>query len=136
MGDLACAQDSDILLIHFPFYTRYGDPINPDGDLEAIAQIHRALVPGGFLLLGVPTTSRTIVAGNAHRIYGPDRLGQMLERFNMLGRVWNGQVFGGWDDIDSVPKLFSDREEIIRNGDIAGTWQFQNWLVLQKTRNS
>jgi hypothetical protein len=113
-------------------YTRYGDPINPDGDLEAMARIHRALVPGGFLLLGVPTLSQTIVQGNAHRLYGPDRLGQMLDGFNMLGRVWNGQVFGRWDDIESVPKLFPELGDINMFSDIQWHWQYQNWLILQK----
>ena len=33
---------------------RYGDPINPNGDLAAMAEFHTLLQPNGHLLLGVP----------------------------------------------------------------------------------
>ena len=92
---------------------RYGDPINPDGDIEAVAQMQKALAPGGFLLLAIPTSATSSVQGDAHRIYGRDRLVQMLEyRFSFLGRVWDGHVFGGWDDEEAVPRLFSTSGEI------------------------
>lgn len=109
---------------------RYGDPINSDGDIEAINQMHRALAPGGYLLLAIPTTDSTRVQGNAHRVYGPDRLAQMIENFDFMGRVWDGYVLGGWGDIDALPKLFSIRSEM----DVA-TWQFQNVLILRKSAN-
>ena len=108
---------------------RYGDPINPNGDLEAMQQIHRALVPGGYLLLAIPTGDNDYIeGGNAHRIYGPDRMAQMLEHFEFIGRVWDGQVFGGWEDVDSTPRLFSTGHEIIP----LPFWQFQNVLILRK----
>jgi len=47
---------------------RYGDPIDPDGDLKAIAELGRVLAPGGSLLLVVPV-GRPRVIFNAHRIY-------------------------------------------------------------------
>lgn len=43
---------------------RYGDPVNPDADIEAMAQIHRALAPGGYLLLAIPTADRLIIEAN------------------------------------------------------------------------
>jgi hypothetical protein len=46
---------------------RYRDPINPDGDIEAMADMHRALAPGGYLLLAIPTSAATNVHGDAHR---------------------------------------------------------------------
>jgi SAM-dependent methyltransferase len=48
---------------------RYGDPIDPDGDLEAMAELRRVLAPGGSLLFVVPV-GRPRVVFNAHRIYG------------------------------------------------------------------
>ena len=69
-----------------------------------------------------------IEGGNAHRIYGPDRMAQMLEHFEFIGRVWDGQVFGGWEDVDSTPRLFSTGHEIIP----LPFWQFQNVLILRK----
>lgn len=47
---------------------RYGDPIDPDGDLKAIRELTRVLAPGGTLLVAVPVGEPRI-AFNAHRIY-------------------------------------------------------------------
>lgn len=47
---------------------RYGDTMDYDGDLKAIAELKRVLAPGGNLLFVVPVgTSR--IQYNAHRIY-------------------------------------------------------------------
>ncbi|MDO9324536.1 MAG: DUF268 domain-containing protein [Methanoregula sp.] len=48
---------------------RYGDPIDPDGDLKAIAEIKRVLSPGGDLLFAVPIGKDAKIMFNAHRIY-------------------------------------------------------------------
>jgi hypothetical protein len=56
---------------------RYGDPLSPYGDLEALQQIHCMLKPGGVLILGLPCTNDILlsyIAFNAHRIYGKKRL--------------------------------------------------------------
>lgn len=47
---------------------RYGDKLDPDGDLKAMAELKRVLAPGGDLLFVVPLGSSRIVF-NAHRIY-------------------------------------------------------------------
>jgi SAM-dependent methyltransferase len=47
---------------------RYGDPMEPDGDLRAITELKRVLAPGGNLLFVVPVGSPKIMF-NAHRIY-------------------------------------------------------------------
>ena len=47
---------------------RYGDPLDPDGDLKAMAELTRVLAPGGDLLFVVPT-GRPRLVFNAHRIY-------------------------------------------------------------------
>jgi len=108
---------------------RYGDPINPNGDIEAMDQMHAAIAPGGHLLLAIPTTEQTIVAGNWHRVYGPDRLTQMFgTKFSFVGRVWDGKVFGGWSEVESIPRLFPNHSEL--NGIL--DWQFENVLILQK----
>ncbi len=47
---------------------RYGDPIDPNGDLRAIEELKRVLTPGGSLLFVVPI-GQPKIEFNAHRIY-------------------------------------------------------------------
>ena len=48
---------------------RYGDPLNPAGDLIAMAELKRVLAPGGTLLFVVPISGEPRIQFNAHRIY-------------------------------------------------------------------
>ena len=47
---------------------RYGEPIDPDGDLKSIRELVRVLAPGGNLLVATPV-GRPRIAFNAHRVY-------------------------------------------------------------------
>ncbi len=47
---------------------RYGDPLDPDGDLKAIKELKRVLAPGGALIFVVPM-GKPRLEYNAHRIY-------------------------------------------------------------------
>ena len=47
---------------------RYGDPIDPEGDLKAIGELQRVLALGGSLLFVVPI-GKAKIQFNAHRIY-------------------------------------------------------------------
>jgi SAM-dependent methyltransferase len=60
---------------------RYGDRLDPDGDLKAIAELKRVLATAGHLLFAVPIGSRPRVKFNAHRIYTYD---QIIEYFSGL----------------------------------------------------
>jgi hypothetical protein len=57
---------------------RYGDPLNPNGDLQAMQAAYNYLKDGGFLWLGVPCGLDCLV-WNAHRIYGEKRLTLLLK---------------------------------------------------------
>lgn len=57
---------------------RYGDPLDPFGDIKEMRKLRCLLKPGGLFFLGVPTGPDTIVF-NAHRIYGRLRLPFMME---------------------------------------------------------
>ena len=52
---------------------RYGDPLDADGDLKAMAELKRVLAPGGTLLFAVPL-GRPRLLFNAHRIYSYDQI--------------------------------------------------------------
>ncbi len=59
---------------------RYGDPLDPEGDLKAISELKRVLAPGGSLLFVVPIGKPRIMF-NAHRIYS---YGQVRDYFSEL----------------------------------------------------
>jgi hypothetical protein len=56
---------------------RYGDPMDPSGDLKAACELQRVLAPRGQLLMVAPV-GRPRVMFNAHRIYSYQ---QVLEMF-------------------------------------------------------
>ena len=47
---------------------RYGDPLDPDGDLKAMRELQRVTAAGGSLLFVAPV-GRPVIRFNAHRIY-------------------------------------------------------------------
>lgn len=51
---------------------RYGDPLDPNGDLKAISELKRVVKIGGSLVLVVPVGKQRIEF-NAHRIYDPEK---------------------------------------------------------------
>ena len=57
---------------------RYGDPLDPDGDLKAISELKRVVAFGGQLLFVVPIGKPKIMF-NAHRIYS---FQQILRQFS------------------------------------------------------
>lgn len=62
---------------------RYGDPIQPDGDLQAMEKTKKMLKPKGILFLAVPI-GRDCLVWNAHRIYGEKRLPMLLTGWKVL----------------------------------------------------
>jgi len=62
---------------------RYGDPVDPDGDLAAMAEIARLLGPDGRLVFAVPIGADAVV-WNAHRIYGRRRLPKLFEGWRVV----------------------------------------------------
>jgi hypothetical protein len=62
---------------------RYGDPINPDGDILAMQEARNRLKESGLLFFGVPLGSDCL-CWNAHRIYGAIRLPLILKGFHCI----------------------------------------------------
>ena len=52
---------------------RYGDRVDPDGDLKAISELKRILAVGGRLLFVVPV-GKPVIMFNAHRVYSYDQI--------------------------------------------------------------
>eukprot|EP00961_Rhodomonas_salina_P267849 3618985-Rhodomonas_salina.1 len=48
---------------------RYGDPLNPEGDFQALGALEEVVAPGGLLVLAIPVSADRLV-WNCHRIYG------------------------------------------------------------------
>lgn len=62
---------------------RYGDPIDYDGDLRAIAELKRVIAVGGNLLFVVPIGGKSRIQFNAHRIYRYKQVVDMFEGFEV-----------------------------------------------------
>ena len=77
---------------------RFGDPLDPAGDLRAMRELFDLLKPGGLLFLAVPIGHDTLV-WNAHRIYGRVRL---------------PLLFSGWEQVSSVGFNESDFDRPIQ----------------------
>jgi hypothetical protein len=75
-ADLTCLSFSDnsidslssMHVVEHVGLGRYGEPLDPDGDLKAIRELCRVLAPGGNLMVAVPV-GRARIKYNAHRIY-------------------------------------------------------------------
>jgi hypothetical protein len=59
---------------------RYGDPLDPEGDIKAINELCRVVIPSGFLLFVVPI-GKPRICFNAHRIYDPV---QVIQYFSSM----------------------------------------------------
>ena len=76
---------------------RYGDPINPDADIQHMRALYRLLVPqNGILFLAVPT-GHDCVVWNAHRVYGKIRWPSLTDQ---------------WVEIDSFGYSDAKREAV------------------------
>lgn len=65
---------------------RYGDPLNPSGDLRAMAEMKKILKKDGILILAVPVGADKLV-WNAHRIYGSIRFPMLINGWKLEGCV-------------------------------------------------
>jgi len=89
---------------------RYGDPIDPNGDLKAMQKMKAIVRKDGLMYLSLPTNTRDVVGWNANRIYGPIRLPMMLEDWHIVDvfgapgqciSVSDGKILidpAGWQD--------------------------------------
>jgi hypothetical protein len=60
---------------------RYGDPINPNGDIDACIEAYSMLNEEGYFICGIPIGNGCI-EGNFHRIYNQKRINKLFSLFN------------------------------------------------------
>lgn len=81
---------------------RYGDPVSPDADLEAMEKMKSTIKKGGLLFLAVPIGLDAVV-WNAHRIYGEIRLPLLLKGWKLIDsfgfdkELVHRDIGKGWD---------------------------------------
>jgi len=80
---------------------RYGDPLDPNGDIDAVRQVHCMLKPGGLFFIGLPSSKQEkgYIEFNAHRYYG-------FKRLELL--------FQGWKKLDETQKHSNHAVYVLR----------------------
>jgi hypothetical protein len=61
---------------------RYGDPIDPKGDIKAIEELKRIVMPGGDMIFVTPV-GRSRIEYNAHRVYSYAQVLQLFAPFRL-----------------------------------------------------
>jgi hypothetical protein len=92
---------------------RYGDTLNPWGDLQAVAKAWCITKTGGSMFMGVPSGPKDVVIWNAHRIYGPSRWPHLMANYKLIDPevgMWPkvaglNQPMHAFDRLDAPPAL-------------------------------
>jgi hypothetical protein len=62
---------------------RYGDPINPNGTIEAVAEISRVIAPGGVVIYSVPV-GRELLEFNANRRFSYQQARELFKSWEIV----------------------------------------------------
>lgn len=103
---------------------RYGDPLDPDGDLKAMRSLSRRLAAGGLLYLTVPFHHDAVI-WNVNRHYGSIRLPHLLAGWTLIG------VYGPPEGLfRSLSPLDIDAEAWRRYFDELGPDTAPEWVLV------
>jgi hypothetical protein len=69
---------------------RYGDTLNPWGDIQAVAKAWCITRSSGHMFLGLPASRQDEVCWNAHRSYGVHRWPQLMANYEQIGAPEGG----------------------------------------------
>lgn len=98
---------------------RYGDPINPNGDVEAVSEAYEMLNTNGYFICGLPVGVGCI-EGNWHRIYNQTRLDRLFNNFNKISSI-------------PYPYKSSSNDSFYSNANFQNNdWKNQPVFILQK----
>ena len=82
---------------------RYGDPIDPDGSIKALAELQRIVAKKGRLYLSLPI-GRERICFNAHRVHDAFSILKMLPEMTLIDFSWidDSGVFHEQSDLSSA----------------------------------
>ena len=111
---------------------RYGDPLDPDGDLAAMKECWLKVSPGGYFLLHVPFSGQG--ADKFHwfsmRTYGSSRLPLLIRGWEYMGLVTSKKVYGRNDvfnlmeDAPNSPVLILRKPQTVGVHELLDTSKF------------
>lgn len=79
---------------------RYGDPLDPLGDIKAMDYCKQVIKPRGLLLLSVPIGKDKVVF-NLHRVYGQKRLPKLVDKWEWIAS-WGFNEYSLTNNINGV----------------------------------
>lgn len=85
-ADASVPSLSSLCVVEHIGLGRYGDPLNPSGSEEAIAELKRVVARGGDLYLSVPLDDANRIYFNAHRAFAEEYLESLFAPFAILER--------------------------------------------------
>jgi hypothetical protein len=83
---------------------RYGDALDPDGDIKSMKWLKTVVRKGGILFLSVPV-SKDEVCFNDYRQYGPARLPKLINDWRLIKLI-------GWDGSDFTDPILRKTEPL------------------------
>ena len=69
--------------VNYTYLFRYGDNLNPWGDLISMARAYCVSQPNAMALVGIPAGPKDKIVFNSHRIYGPIMLTNMFANWKL-----------------------------------------------------
>ncbi len=125
LGNLAC-KSADLTKLHFEtnsIYSlscmhtvehiglgRYGDELDPSGDLKAMAELQRVLAPGGNLFFVVPVGKPKLMF-NAHRIYAHQQIVSYFNELKLVKFTLITENFADGGLLDNPPLEFTNAQD-------------------------
>lgn len=106
---------------------RYGDTLNPWGDLITMAQSWCLLKPGAKALIGVPS-GKDAINFNANRVYGKIALAHLFANWN--------QIYSTYRDFPEDKGFSADITDYCHDKDSCLLHCFQPMTVLEKPKKS
>jgi len=71
---------------------RYGDDIDPDGDLKYVNNLLKIIHNESYMMIGVPVAENYKVDGDWHRIYDEKRIKELFNSYDIILTSKNGTV--------------------------------------------